>query len=83
MSCQLTSKKHKTVSFNLDNNIVFETYSKDDYDRRQIYSTLWRKAYNRITFQEWRSIYESLNKFKCEEMIIHKDSIGNINIHPL
>jgi hypothetical protein len=66
----------KNVSFNL-NNTTFSTYSHKDYDRFQIDSVLYRKGYNRISEEEWRSIFINLDLYKLYEMRVHKDSLNN------
>jgi hypothetical protein len=82
-ACAGITKANRKVSFDLSKNNTFETFSKDEYDRHQIESTLLKKCYNRLTQVEWKTIFQQLNKFKCEEMLVHKDSIDNLNIHQL
>ena len=71
----------KQVSFNLDNNKTYTTYSHKEYNRYQIDSILYQKAYNRIKFEEWQRIWLELNLFKIDEMIVHKDSLKNTRLH--
>lgn len=66
----------KSVSFN-PNNQVFITYSGQEYDRFQIDSVLYRKNYNRVSEEEWRSIFTNLDLYKLYEMRVHKDSLNN------
>lgn len=66
----------KNVSFNL-NDTIFTTYSPKDYDRFQIDSVLYRKNYNRISDDEWRTIFINLDLYKLYEMRVHKDSLNN------
>lgn len=66
----------KSVSFNLSNE-TFVTYSSQEYDRFQIDSVLYRKNYNRISEEEWRSIFINLDLYKLYEMRVHKDSLTN------
>lgn len=73
--------KHKVVSFNLNDNTIHETYSSDTYDRSVIDSILYRKAYNRVSDAEWQEVLMSLNKYKIEEMISHKDSLHNLRLY--
>lgn len=66
----------KNVSFNLNNQICI-THSPKDYDRFQIDSVLYRKNYNRISNDEWRTIFINLDLYKLYEMRVHKDSLSN------
>ena len=70
----------KQVSFNLTKNIVHQTYSKKDYDRGQIDSTLYLYCYGRITQVQWIRVLWDLNEFKSKEMIVHIDSLHNTKI---
>jgi hypothetical protein len=72
----MTSKK---VTFNL-NNIVYTTYSSEEYDRHIIECVLYRRSYNKISDYEWNKIFIELNNYKTNEMIVHKDSIQNIKL---
>lgn len=77
----MTTVHHKHVVFSLEKNTFHETYSSDMYDRSGIDSVLYRKAYNKISDKEWNEIMTSLNKYKAEEMISHKQSLHNVRIH--
>lgn len=70
----------KSVSFNENNNKIYITYSSLDYDRFQIDSILYQKGYRRISNEDWINIFILLNKYKCNEMIVHKDSIKNTSL---
>jgi hypothetical protein len=67
----------KTVSFNLDNNEIYDTYHRTEYDRSQIDHVLYRRAYNRVSNEEWNNIYITLDLYKLYEMPVHKDSLHN------
>jgi len=71
----------KNVRFNLDNNIVYITYSKDEYDRSSIDHVLYRRAYRRISDQEMNAIYVNLDLYKLYEMPVHKSSFKNNSYH--
>lgn len=71
----------KRVSFNESSNKTHITYSKEEYDRFQIDSILYRYSYQKINQNEWKSVFEELNHYKCTEMIVHRDSIGNLRLH--
>ena len=71
----------KKVSFNLDNNKTYTTYSNLDYDRCQIDSILYKKCYNRVDHEEWRQMCIELYHYKLNEMIVHKDSIQNTTLN--
>jgi hypothetical protein len=77
----MTLLQRKFVAFNLNNNTIHETHSSDSYDRSVIDCILYKKAYNRVSDVEWKEIMTSLNRFKTEEMISHKDSVKNLRIH--
>lgn len=63
----------KKVSFS-DNAKIYTTYSPSEYDRRMIDSTLYLKAYRRISDVEWIKILEDLNTYKKNEMQVHQNS---------
>lgn len=74
----LNSKRMtKQVSFNLNNNQIFTTHNKEDYDRSQIDHVLYRKAYNRISDKEIDTILINLDLYKLYEMPINKESLHN------
>ncbi len=75
----MTSKK-KQVRFDTNKNTMYETYSPDEYDRHQIDSILYQKAYNMISNEEWLSILSELQRYKLLEMLVHKNSINNIRL---
>ena len=71
---------NKKVTFN--NNItIFDTYSKDEYDRFPIDSILYKKNYNKITDIEWNNIFLHLDLYKLYEMTVHKFSLHNNKYH--
>jgi hypothetical protein len=69
-------KPIKKVSFNSEI-VIFETYNSDDYDRHPIDSVLYRKAYRRVSEQEWFNIGVVLDIYKLYEMPVHVDSLKN------
>lgn len=71
----------KIVSFNLDKNRIYNTYSILEYDRIPIDSILYLRCYKKISDYEWFKIFENLNYFKTREMIVHKESVENIKLH--
>jgi hypothetical protein len=71
----------KTVDFNLDKNITFNTYSHEEYDRGCIDHVLYRKAYKLISDDEFQAIYVALDLYKLYEMPIHRDSLKNNLYH--
>lgn len=71
----------KRVTFKESSNITYITYSKEEYDRFQIDSILYLYLYQKISNHEWKSVFEELNHYKCTEMIVHRDSIGNLRLH--
>lgn len=68
------------VCFN-DNVQIRSTYSNDDYDRFSIDHVLYRKAYNRVSEEEMRTIYVNLDLYKLYEMPVHKQSMKNTMFH--
>ena len=73
-------KKHCT--FNDGINIIYETYSSEEYDRHSIDSILYQKLYNRISDYEWLLLVSELNTYKKKEMIIHLSNM-NVGLHAL
>lgn len=71
----------KSVAFDLSRNTIHMVESSDEYDRYQIESTLYLKCLNRISLEEWNDMYHNLNYFKCNEMVVHKDSLDNTKLH--
>jgi len=67
----------KKVSFNLDNNMYFETYSSEEYDRSQIDHAVYLRSYNRMTSEEFNKINVLLDLYKLYEMPVHKESFNN------
>lgn len=67
----------KVVKFNMDSNITYDTYDGDEYDRSQIDSILYLKAYNKVSIEEWNNVHVTLDLYKLYEMPIHKDSLHN------
>jgi hypothetical protein len=71
----------KNVSFELDKNIIYLTYSREEYDRSSIDHVLYRRAYKRITDEEMNAIYVNLDLYKLYEMPVHKSSFKNNSYH--
>jgi hypothetical protein len=71
----------KNVSFELDKNIIYLTYSREEYDRSSIDHVLYRRAYKRITDEEMKAIYVNLDLYKLYEMPVHKSSFKNNSYH--
>jgi len=71
----------KSVSFNLNNNKIFDTYSQYEYDRSCIDHVLYRHAYKRISDSEIKTIYVNLDLYKLYEMPVHKKSLINNLYH--
>jgi len=71
----------KKVTFDLNKNKMYNTYSRKEYNRCQIDSTLYLYSYNRISNKEWIDILKELNLFKTQEMRVHIDSIHNTKIN--
>jgi hypothetical protein len=69
-------KSIKKVSFNSQINVI-ETYGPEEYDRHPIDSILYRKAYKRVSEQEWFNIGIVLDIYKLYEMSVHVDSLKN------
>lgn len=49
---------------------IHPTYSKKEYDRSQIDSTIYKKCYQRISEEKWKEILFKLQMYK-NEMILH------------
>jgi hypothetical protein len=58
-------------------NKIYTTYSPDEYLRNQIDSILYKKNYNRVSNDEWNTIFLNLDLYKLYEMPVHSDSIQN------
>lgn len=71
----------KKVTFHLEKNTTHETLSSEVYNRFQIDSTLYQRAYNRISQEDWQNMLNELNVYKCTEMVVHKDSVHNMRLH--
>lgn len=71
----------KKVTFNLAQNKIHNTYSRKEYNRHQIDSTLYLFSYNKITKNEFAMVLKELNSFKTQEMSVHIDSIHNTKIN--
>jgi hypothetical protein len=70
-----------SVHFDLSLNTHHDTYSNDEYDRKQIESILLLKLQNKITLQKWNKILKKLNNYKMNEMVVHSKSLDNMYIH--
>ena len=72
----------KKVTFDLDSNTIFETYSKIDYNRNQTNSLMYRRYYklNEVSDieKEWFQMQDEMDRYKLKEMIVHINSIHNI-----
>ena len=71
----------KKVIFKLENNEIFNTYTKEEYDRFQIDSVLYRRNYQRVPDQEWNNIYVVLDLYKLYDMPVHQESVQNNLYH--
>jgi hypothetical protein len=71
----------KNVHFNLNKNIIYPTYSREEYDRSCIDHVLYRRAYRRISDAEMNAIYVNLDLYKLYEMPVHKSSFKNNSYH--
>jgi hypothetical protein len=71
----------RRVSFSLNKNSIYYTYSRHEYDRSCIDHVLYRHAYNRLTDEELKTIYVNLDLYKLYEMPIHKGSLVNNLYH--
>lgn len=71
----------KRVLFNLANNEIFDTYTKNEYSRHPIDSILYRRNWQRVTDKEWNNIYVTLDLYKLYNMPVHQDSIQNNLYH--
>jgi len=64
-----------------DTTKIFTTFSSDEYDRTSIDHVLYRKAYNRVSDEEWNNMYITLDLYKLYDMKTHKDSFHNNLYH--
>ena len=69
------------VTFDLESNKIFTTYSIDEYNRLPIDSILYLKCYNKVTDDEWDKLLVELNNYKTREMVVHNSSICNTRLH--
>ena len=76
-----SKKKIKSVSFSLQDNKIYDTYSRHDYDRFQIESVVYLHSYNRLSWFDIMEIYFELNQYKLKEMQVHEMSKCNTRIH--
>jgi len=67
----------KKVTFELEKNKIYNVYSKYEYDRTQIDSTLYQYCYKKISDFEWLKIKIELHIYKTQEMPVHIDSVHN------
>ena len=66
----------KSVNFDLNKNIIHQTYSPKEYDRTSIRSLMFR------SFQyEWTNMKMEINDYKLLEMIVHMDNIHFIRFY--
>jgi hypothetical protein len=72
------TKMKKNVSFS-ENVIQYTTYSFEEYDRSSIDHLLYRKAYNKITDEEFSKVFVLLDLYKLYDMPVHNDSLKNNN----
>jgi hypothetical protein len=71
----------KSVSFSLQENKIYDTYSRREYDRLPIESVVYLHAYNRLSWFDINEIYFELNQYKLKEMQVHEMSKSNTRIH--
>jgi hypothetical protein len=71
----------KNINFDLDKNIVYITYSCEEYDRTSIDHVLYRRSYRRLSDEEINSMYVNLDLYKLYEMPVHKSSFKNNSYH--
>lgn len=74
-------KINKNVKFNLDKNIVYDTYTLDEYNRIQINSLYNKILASKIPYSKLNNIFDKLNKYKLQEMVVHKKSLCNTTIY--
>lgn len=74
-------KINKNVKFNLDKNIVYDTYTLDEYNRIQINSLYNKILARKIPYSKLNNIFDKLNKYKLQEMVVHKKSLCNTTIY--
>ena len=67
----------KKVEFDLNRNKVYTTYNSMDYDRSQIDHVVYRRGYNRVSNEEMKAIYITLDMYKLYEMPVNKHSLHN------
>lgn len=67
----------KNIHFELDKNILYTTYSREEYDRSSIDHVLYCHSYGRVSNEEIESIYVNLDLYKLYEMPVHKSSFKN------
>jgi hypothetical protein len=72
---------NKNVKFNLEENEIYYTYTLNDYNRQPIDSLYNKLLTNRIPNDKLRNIFDKLNKYKLQEMIVHKKSLCNTTIY--
>jgi hypothetical protein len=72
---------NKNVKFNLEENEIYYTYTLNDYNRQPIDSLYNKILTNRIPNVKLRYIFDKLNKYKLQEMIVHKKSLCNTTIY--
>lgn len=78
MDIEKTSKSKK-VTFSPDI-ICYKTYSRKQYDRSSIRSTIYQRMRREINDFEWRKIFVDLNNYKTNEMIVHPNAKSNNSI---
>lgn len=71
----------KHVNFDLNKNTIHYTYSKQEYDRFQIDSSLYLYSYKKISDIDWIKLKIDLYIYKKNEMLVHIDSIHNTNLN--
>jgi hypothetical protein len=72
-------KKSKKVTFS-PTITYYKTYSRKQYDRSSIRSTIYQRMRREITDFEWRKIFVDLNTYKSNEMIVHPSAKTNNSI---
>ena len=74
-------KINKNVKFNLEKNIVYDTYTLEEYNRIQINSLYNKMLAHKIPYSKLNNIFNKLNKYKLQEMVVHKKSLCNTTIY--
>jgi len=71
----------KSVKFNCETTQVYQTYSSQEYNRNSIDHIFFYKITNQISHHDWKCAMQELSFYKCNEMIIHFDSLQNTTLN--